>query len=100
MRRRRRVHRGGESSAFLGEVPAAVAFFGKARAARGRGHGKPASGNRAVHARKIARFGARAAIAAVGEVDRPDERRSIETELLRLLKWEGHLRASLVQEEW
>src|SRR5882762_8944331 len=99
VRTRRLVHRGGESSTLLGQVPAAVTLFGEAGAARGRGHRKPASGARAVRACEIARFRSRTAVAAIGQVDRPDECGSIDPQLVRLLERERHLRPPLVEKE-
>src|SRR5439155_18874141 len=95
----RLVHPGRQPTTPLSEIPAAVPFLGETRAARRRRRRNPGSRNRAIDAREIAGFGARAVVATIGEVDRPDESWPIQAELLRLLKRECHLRASFVQEE-
>src|SRR5207247_5868646 len=93
------VHRRGEAPALLGQEPAAGPFFGEAGATRGRGHRQPPPRDGAVHTCEVPRFGARAAVAAVGQVYRPDERRPIEAKLLGLLERERHLGAALVQKK-
>src|SRR5207237_5432476 len=60
--------------------------------------GAPSVRDRRVRAHEIAWFGGCAFRAAVREIDRPDERGPVESQLLDLLQREGHLRPAFVQE--